>query len=713
MKNIFLFLLLWCTVAFSQTPQFMSHRGTAYNSSGNILANADIDIKIKIKEMDYSGNTTDVFEETHNKHTNATGGYNLTIGGGTPVTGSISSVKWDKYFKFLEISIALSGSGSYVVGENQLLTVPYAFYAESTSISKAVKVVNTVNDLRTLVADENDKVYVKCHSYSWDGGGGFFTCVNKSILKDENGQTRKDDNGIIIGNDEKLNNNRWLRDIQGEINIKFYGEGIEDIPGLDLHNDEGNKIQRAIDYAYFNTRYTYATYGTVVYFPAKTYNITKTLILRSGVSLKGESLKTTVFNAVYKDDKYATSESQDDGYMIVMDEGSVIGCNISDITFSGNIVPGPDWSSAPGGKTKGCMYFEGNKGKGKDSGIWYCTFKNLAIKYFNGAGMQFIGGAKEYDSPHQCNIIENVTVTRQKDNVHSLALVGQIGQFTLINSSFTGHFWGGDTIKHAVKGINCYLGNQKSGNAGLAPNVATFLNCTFQDSEYGVYVKWSDGVTFDNCWFENLDISFSIEDYDGKPSKVNILNSGFANAASFGSYVVDGEHGSDGGDSGACIISKGSYINVHNNHITVSDLGASNAHKPFILALEGNRGVKATGNTFGDYRLANTAGLTQNISTTSSGGILEVYNNSTLLLNFPASQVTNVISIKSDCMPGETIVFKIKSGSGTVKFNNFNSGGNLWLGNAATLNATQGQTLEFIKTDSTLEGIIYQLKSVY
>lgn len=554
--------------------------------------------------------------------------------------------------------------------------------------------VNSIVDLETLTGvAENDMVYVNYHTVPWDGGGGYFTLVNKSRIVKRDGSTRSTDGGIIIKSN-LITTCFWLRDIPGEINVRFYGPY------------DTNRIQKAVDYAAENYLNNIATHGSTVFLPGMQYDVSGTITLKQGVSLRGESMLTTIIKA-------SVDNSTD--YLIKIESGRIDRFNISDITFNGGIPPileDGSWTGSPASVIKGCMLFEATSGEYDDGGIWYGIFKNITIKHFNGDGIVFLGGTSSYNIPHQCCIFENVVVARQKDAAKSLVLNGEIGQFTFINSAFGGHWWGSGTVRQALKGVNCYLGNETGVfNHGLSPTVVTFLNCTFQDAEYAVKVKWSDAVTFDNCWFENLDFSFFIENMDDKPSHVNILNSFFANAASFGSYTVLGEHTSIGGDyPGACIVTKGSYINVHNNRIVASSYSANDVsfNKYFILALDGNKGVCASGNTFGHPLLGLTSGITQTISTIDAG-MIEAYGNTTNMLSFTSSQI--ISTINSTCLSGERIVFKVRPGiSFTITFN---VSGNIRLGTSSSLVVTSGQIVEFVKTDSNVEGSFYQLTSIY
>ena len=84
MRKLFFLLFFVFGISYSQVPQKMSHRGTAYNPSGLVLSNTQIIVRVKVFEGSISG--TLLFEEIHNSSnliTNQNGQYNIEIGNGT------------------------------------------------------------------------------------------------------------------------------------------------------------------------------------------------------------------------------------------------------------------------------------------------------------------------------------------------------------------------------------------------------------------------------------------------------------------------------------------------------------------------------------------------------------------------------------------------------------------------------------------------------
>src|SRR5690606_9188794 len=78
--------------------------------------------------------------ETHNASTNANGLLSLVIGAGTVQSGTFSSIDWGNGPYFIKTETDISGGTNYTLtGTQQLMSVPYALYAE-----KAGTVVNGV-----------------------------------------------------------------------------------------------------------------------------------------------------------------------------------------------------------------------------------------------------------------------------------------------------------------------------------------------------------------------------------------------------------------------------------------------------------------------------------------------------------------------------------------------------------------------------------------
>lgn len=132
MKKILALFFASCiyAIAFSQAPLKFNYQGIARDNAGIELASQAIGLKISIRQA--APNGTVVFSETHATSTNQFGLFNIEIGGGTLVSGSMN-ITWANGPFFVEVEMDATGGTNYVsMGTQQLLSVPYALYAENS-----------------------------------------------------------------------------------------------------------------------------------------------------------------------------------------------------------------------------------------------------------------------------------------------------------------------------------------------------------------------------------------------------------------------------------------------------------------------------------------------------------------------------------------------------------------------------------------------------
>jgi len=135
MKKLFTLLaLIVITTINAQAPQGFNYQATVRNSSGALIINQNVLFKFNI--MLNSQTSLPVYSETHQAPTDDLGQVNLTIGIGTPTVGTFSSINWGSGSYFLGIELN-TGSGYVAMGTTQLLSVPYALYANSAGSSQS------------------------------------------------------------------------------------------------------------------------------------------------------------------------------------------------------------------------------------------------------------------------------------------------------------------------------------------------------------------------------------------------------------------------------------------------------------------------------------------------------------------------------------------------------------------------------------------------
>ncbi len=131
-------LMISCLLAsvalLAQSPLAIPYQGVARNASGEILASQALGLRISIRDVSASG--TVVYQESHHPTTTSLGLFSLSIGGGTPIIGTLSAVNWGNGAKFIQVEMDATGGSSYTdMGTTQLNSVPYALYAQTAGSS--------------------------------------------------------------------------------------------------------------------------------------------------------------------------------------------------------------------------------------------------------------------------------------------------------------------------------------------------------------------------------------------------------------------------------------------------------------------------------------------------------------------------------------------------------------------------------------------------
>jgi hypothetical protein len=113
----------------AQAPLGFSFQTIIRDSEGKVQKNHSVSLRFSILEGSESGSS--IYSESHSKTTNEFGVINLTVGTGTPLSGSFSSIVWGSNIHFLKTEIDLAGGSSYSISTtSQLMSVPYAMYAQ-------------------------------------------------------------------------------------------------------------------------------------------------------------------------------------------------------------------------------------------------------------------------------------------------------------------------------------------------------------------------------------------------------------------------------------------------------------------------------------------------------------------------------------------------------------------------------------------------------
>lgn len=122
-------LLLLVFSAYNQVLNDFNYQAVIRNSSGQVLASQSVSMRISL--TDQTGSTIS-YQETQNLTTTPLGIVNLTVGKGTVVQGTMTSVPWQSGAVYIKIEVDPAGGTNYVsLGISKINSVPYALYASS------------------------------------------------------------------------------------------------------------------------------------------------------------------------------------------------------------------------------------------------------------------------------------------------------------------------------------------------------------------------------------------------------------------------------------------------------------------------------------------------------------------------------------------------------------------------------------------------------
>ncbi|MCB9283439.1 MAG: hypothetical protein H6563_05135 [Lewinellaceae bacterium] len=131
--SLILLLLSFALTAFSQAPQSFQYQAVVRNAAGEIIPNQTVGMRISLHLGTPVGSI--VYQETHTPTSNAFGLVNLQVGMGTVVSpANLGSINFGAGPFFLEVELDPTGGTNYTItGTSQLMSVPYALYAETTN----------------------------------------------------------------------------------------------------------------------------------------------------------------------------------------------------------------------------------------------------------------------------------------------------------------------------------------------------------------------------------------------------------------------------------------------------------------------------------------------------------------------------------------------------------------------------------------------------
>jgi hypothetical protein len=259
--------------------------------------------------------------------------------------------------------------------------------------------------------------------------------------------------------------------------------------------------------------------------PAGDY-LVRSVRMRNGVKLKGLGRGSTRLNAT----------PDNAGSFVVLSNGPVIQTAIEGMTLQGGT---PTAATNP---SQWAIDFEAKPVPGSvpaHGGFWWSFIQDVAVHGFS-KGVRFQGGAVpgNYMLPHQFVSFRDLVVYLSQDaQGPALKIAGQVAQFAFDQC----HFDHTNGIADFTLVEIGRVGNTSTAT-GPEPSLLRFNVCTFQDARLAIAMVETQNVSFESCWFEQLQGGIQV----GK-NCVGVTISGcrFANAGSIEPAVsfLENAHG--------------------------------------------------------------------------------------------------------------------------------------------------------------------------
>ncbi len=142
-------------LTFAQAPGMFKYQTVVRNASGDIIPSQLVKFRISLLKGSPTGTVS--FREEHTTATSQFGIVNLEIGNGSSQTGEIDTIQWGKADYFIEIELDPTGSSGFQqMGTSQILSVPYALYAEKSKTAIDDNDKSPTNELQTLSLSGNN-----------------------------------------------------------------------------------------------------------------------------------------------------------------------------------------------------------------------------------------------------------------------------------------------------------------------------------------------------------------------------------------------------------------------------------------------------------------------------------------------------------------------------------------------------------------------------
>jgi len=330
----------------AQAPQGFNYQATVRNSAGDLILNTNVYFKINV--IQGSLTAVPVFTETHYVPTDDLGQVNLVIGQGTANTGAFSELDWSLGSYYLGIELDTdTGNGYVAMGTTQLLSVPYAMYAESSGSSTGFPSGGTEGQVLSIVNGVPTWTDVSGSNNPSDGP------LVLSIVSTDSGDSNYVSTDTYTYDENKLESLTKSNNQDSTIYTYYYvytNDKVVRIDGYTSYNSEDPAQTEQINYSYDSQgRLTsiLETYSSEIRTTTVSYSSNGTITRTSGIESDNGALEITsiITYQINNNGNIDNLEVSDDGggdytYNFEFDTynnpfKNVVGLNLEILWFSG------------------------------------------------------------------------------------------------------------------------------------------------------------------------------------------------------------------------------------------------------------------------------------------------------------------------------------------------------------------------------------------
>ena len=143
--------LLFTTAAATMAQGSFAYQAVIRTADGKVVSNQKVGMRFTLLS-----DGTSYYSEVHTPTTNEFGNISVMIGSGTKESGDFMNVPWSKMNLMLKIEVDAKGGTNYTeLGQTQLLSVPYAMYAQTAGKVEATQKSSSVNEPIFEVKDKD------------------------------------------------------------------------------------------------------------------------------------------------------------------------------------------------------------------------------------------------------------------------------------------------------------------------------------------------------------------------------------------------------------------------------------------------------------------------------------------------------------------------------------------------------------------------------